>query len=283
MESKIGHLWTECPDFYEMPVEGTNETKWVLALAGDGYMVGDFDGKNFTPTQDKVMFDKSPDRYGAMTYNNMPDGRRVEIDWMGSWAYSNDLANVLPGNGVATIPVEWKLYKEGDTYKIERDFVEELDTLRGDKVFEATSGVLREGSDNPFDGIKASTLDLIARFRPSDNAVVNFAFNTGNNHDIKVSYDAATQTVSIDRTKQVVNVEAMKGVYSGKATLDEDGFVELRIVLDWTGVEVVANEGENILSTLYFPHPKAKDIEMYVTDGTCEIDQLVAYRMNSFR
>lgn len=283
MESKIGHLWTECPDFFEMPVEGTDETKWVLGLAGDGYMVGDFDGKTFTPITDKVMFDKSPDRYGAMTYNNMPDGRRVEIDWMGSWTYGGELVNVLPGNGVATIPVEWKLYKEGDTYRIERDFIDEFDALRGDKIFETTSGVLREGSDNPFDGVKASTLDLVARFRPSDTAVVNFAFNTGNNHDVKVSYDAATQTVSIDRTKQFVDVSAMKSVYSGKATVDEDGIVELRIVLDWSGVEVVANEGENLLSTLYFPHPKAKDIEMYVSEGTCEIDQMVAYRMNSFR
>ena len=50
-----GNVW-ECPDLFELPVEGTGEKKWVLLCSlGDGpfgdsatqYFVGSFDGKKF--------------------------------------------------------------------------------------------------------------------------------------------------------------------------------------------------------------------------------------------
>lgn len=282
-ESKNNSLWAQSPDFYEIPVEGTNESKWVFSISGVGYVVGEFDGKTFTPTQSSITYDKSPDRYNAKTFNNMPDGRRVEIDWMGTWDYSSKLADVLPGNGVATIPVELKLVKDGDQYKIERDFVEELDYLRGDKIFEAHSGVLTETSNNPFENIEASTLDLNVRFKPSENAVVKYAFNAGTNEEVMVSYDVNTKLLSIDRTKLPLDVAEMKNVYTATVLPDENGFVDLRILLDWTGIEVVANGGENLLSALYFPNPNAKGIEMSVTGGSCLIDSMEAYRMNSMR
>jgi fructan beta-fructosidase len=50
-------IW-ECPDLFPLPVEGTNEQKWVLVVnvgggapaggSGCQYLVGDFDGKAFT-------------------------------------------------------------------------------------------------------------------------------------------------------------------------------------------------------------------------------------------
>jgi sucrose-6-phosphate hydrolase SacC (GH32 family) len=47
----------ECPSLVELPVEGSNTSKWVLMLSSNGstegytgmqYFVGDFDGKTFT-------------------------------------------------------------------------------------------------------------------------------------------------------------------------------------------------------------------------------------------
>ena len=57
-----GGVW-ECPDMFELPVEGTDETKWVLLCninpdgpfggSGTQYFVGDFDGKTFNADTDK--------------------------------------------------------------------------------------------------------------------------------------------------------------------------------------------------------------------------------------
>lgn len=63
-ESSFGHgygaqegVW-ECPDLMELPVRGTDRTKWVLICninpggpfggSAAQYFVGDFDGKTFT-------------------------------------------------------------------------------------------------------------------------------------------------------------------------------------------------------------------------------------------
>jgi sucrose-6-phosphate hydrolase SacC (GH32 family) len=52
-----GGVW-ECPDLFELQVEGTQDKKWVLLVSinpgapnggsGTQYFIGDFDGKNFT-------------------------------------------------------------------------------------------------------------------------------------------------------------------------------------------------------------------------------------------
>ena len=81
-------VW-ECPDFFELPVEGSKETKWVhLVSINPGgpnggsatqYFIGDFDGTNFLidPYFEKQMkinhdfwTDFGKDNYAGVTYSN---------------------------------------------------------------------------------------------------------------------------------------------------------------------------------------------------------------------
>ena len=88
-----GNVW-ECPDLFELPVEETNEKKWVLLCSlGDGpfgdsatqYFVGSFDGKKFVcdnqPEATKWM-DWGKDHYATVTWSDAPDNRRIAIAWM---------------------------------------------------------------------------------------------------------------------------------------------------------------------------------------------------------
>ena len=47
-ESRIEGYF-ECPDLFELPIEGEKKTKWVLYAADGLYALGDFDGKKFMP------------------------------------------------------------------------------------------------------------------------------------------------------------------------------------------------------------------------------------------
>jgi sucrose-6-phosphate hydrolase SacC (GH32 family) len=59
-----GGVW-ECPDLFELPVPGTNEKRWVLAVninpgsiaggSGGQYFIGQFDGKKFTPDAGSIL------------------------------------------------------------------------------------------------------------------------------------------------------------------------------------------------------------------------------------
>ncbi len=73
----------ECPDLFELPVErDESNKKWVMYGASNTYMIGAFDGKEFTPESGKYYF-SSGTIYTAQTYNNIPksDGRRIQIGW----------------------------------------------------------------------------------------------------------------------------------------------------------------------------------------------------------
>lgn len=73
----------ECPDFFEMPIEGElGPTKWVWTAANDHRVIGAFDGKRFIP---EVM--TQPGHYGkshhaVQTYSGLPGARRVQVAWM---------------------------------------------------------------------------------------------------------------------------------------------------------------------------------------------------------
>ena len=53
-EKSIVPGYYECPEFFELPVDGNPEnTKWVMYGASGTYMTGNFDGENFTPEHGK--------------------------------------------------------------------------------------------------------------------------------------------------------------------------------------------------------------------------------------
>lgn len=92
-------IW-ECPDLFELPVDGGPQTAWVLVVSlGAGgpaggsstqYFVGDFDGRTFTPLPGDTgrWLDVGPDHYAAVSFDNTGD-RRIMIGWASNWAYAH--------------------------------------------------------------------------------------------------------------------------------------------------------------------------------------------------
>jgi sucrose-6-phosphate hydrolase SacC (GH32 family) len=71
----------ECPELFELSVEGdSGQRKWVIYAASGTYMIGRFDGAVFTPEKGKYHYHTGV-QYAAQTYNNTPDGRRIQIGW----------------------------------------------------------------------------------------------------------------------------------------------------------------------------------------------------------
>ena len=77
-ESEPG-IWEEFPDVFPLKVDGTGCEKWVLAAAGYGYYVGDFDGHQFRPQQPYMLADYGKSWQAAYCFNDMPEDRCV---WM---------------------------------------------------------------------------------------------------------------------------------------------------------------------------------------------------------
>ena len=87
----------ECPDFFELPVDGDEaKKKWVLTAASSEYFIGTFDGEKFTPETPKLPGQRGRGFYAAQTFSDLPDGRRIQIGWG---------QDPSPGNAVQSTPV----------------------------------------------------------------------------------------------------------------------------------------------------------------------------------
>lgn len=81
-ESHVTGFW-ECPDLFELPVDGnSDDKKWVLWGASGTYMVGTFDGKQFTPLTPKQK-NMGGSGYAAQVFNGTQehDGRVIKMTW----------------------------------------------------------------------------------------------------------------------------------------------------------------------------------------------------------
>ncbi|HEY2253187.1 MAG TPA: glycoside hydrolase family 32 protein, partial [Planctomycetaceae bacterium] len=79
-ESRIDGFF-ECPDLFELPIDGKSDrSNWVLTAADGKYVLGRFDGKRFEAETEKLQVWHG-NFYAAQTYSDAPQGRRVQIGW----------------------------------------------------------------------------------------------------------------------------------------------------------------------------------------------------------
>lgn len=117
----------ECPELFELPVDGdVDKTKWVMCGAGGTYMIGRFDGEQFIPEYGKFQYASSI--YAPQTYNNVPNGRRIQLSW-GRISHPG-----MPFNSMITFPTELTLRSTPNGIRLYSFPIKELEllqTLRG--------------------------------------------------------------------------------------------------------------------------------------------------------
>ena len=164
-----GKFLYECPDFFELPVDGdASNRKWVLTAASSEYAIGTFDGTKFTPEQSKLPGQRGKGFYAAQTFSDIPakDGRRIQIGWFRTETKG------MPFNQSMTIPLELKLTATPDGPRLTWTPVKELESLRA-KTHELAPLTLKPDSANPLAGVRAELVELRAEFEPGDASEVS--------------------------------------------------------------------------------------------------------------
>ena len=121
-QSHVNGFW-ECPDLFPLPVDGhPNNVRWVMLGASNTYMIGSFDGKTFMPESGKHRFSTGA-IYAAQTFNDVPDGRRIQIGW----------ANIdhpgMPFRGQMLLPTELTLRTTKDGIRLISKPIREVASL----------------------------------------------------------------------------------------------------------------------------------------------------------
>jgi len=119
----------ECPDFFQLPLDGDPKRKmWVLIQGNGNYSLGEFDGRKFTETSARFACDLGPNFYATQSWHNTEagDGRRIQAAWMRGPAFPG-----MPFNQQISFPCELTLRSTPTGPRIYRNPISEIEKLEG--------------------------------------------------------------------------------------------------------------------------------------------------------
>ncbi|MCC6232716.1 MAG: glycoside hydrolase family 32 protein [Verrucomicrobiales bacterium] len=305
----IKGIW-ECPDLFPVLVEGSRRTsKWVLIVnvgsgapaggSGCQYFVGEFDGQTFRPdprsqpvtgpasnpsAEPALWADWSTDFYAAVSWSDVPqrDGRRLWLGWMSNWEYAQDVPT-SPWRSAMTVPRMLTLRETPSGYRLLQQPVRELESLR------TTSSRLRRASLAEATtwlsglGDPGALVDLTAEFEglKSDTSL-SLRLHTGPGESTLLQCDVARGRLIVDRTRSGRTEFHAKfpAVHEAPVRIVE-GRLRLRLLLDTSSVEVFAQDGETVTSTLVFPTGGDRRFELSATGTAPTLKRLELHRLRS--
>jgi fructan beta-fructosidase len=247
----------ECPDFFEIPVEGEpGQTRWVWTAANGKYLVGAFDGTTFTPEPGgPYVGDYGANLYAVQSYSDAPAGKRIQIGWMRNGTYPQ-----MPFNHQMSFPCELKLRRFPEGLRLTRTPVEQIESLY-EKPSEF-SNVDLEDDPTPLGGLFHDLIDLRAELQPGSATEVT----------LRVRGQAITYR---SKEKKLL-------VLGREAPLEPiDGRITLRVLLDRTSIEVFANDGKVSMTSCFLPRSKDRGVEASATGGVARIVSMKANDLKS--
>jgi sucrose-6-phosphate hydrolase SacC (GH32 family) len=248
----------ECPDFFELPVDGNpSNKKWVLTAADSRYMVGQFNGSKFIPETALLIGHRGKGFYAAQTFSDIPssDGRRIQIGWFQTETKG------MPFNQSMTVPLELKLVSTQDGPRLSWSPVKELQQLVTEsKVIDLM--VLKPEDANPLSGIKAELAVLNVEFEPDKATEVSF-----NVRGAMIQYDVKRQDLLVNGYRTFAPLK--------------NGKLQMSIYCDRTGLEIFASEGLSYIPMPFQPDPGDQTFGMSVKGGQAKIQRLVLQRLES--
>ncbi|TXK46091.1 glycoside hydrolase family 32 protein [Pontibacter qinzhouensis] len=292
-----GGVW-ECPDLFKLPVEGSDQEKWVLLVSinpggpnggsATQYFIGDFDGSRFvmdrqfeTTLKSKpvaeagkghegIWLDYGRDNYAGVTWANVPeqDGRRLFMGWMSNWDY----ANVVPSEkwrSAMTIARTLSLENTPAGLRVVSKPVKELES------YVAATNTLdaQTISDSLVLSDKFSAFDLSLELEPAA-AGRDFAIelSNGRNQKVLVGYNASQNQYYIDRTNAGDHSFSDKfgGIQYGPRIVTDKSF-NLRLVVDVASVELFADGGKTTMTAIYFPDEPFTTVRLVAAKGAYKL------------
>lgn len=248
---------TECPDLFELPVDGRpDNTRWVFWAGNGNYLVGRFDGRTFVKESGPHRSKYGAHDYAAQTFSDIPasDGRRIQISWMSGGSYPG-----MPFNQQMTVPRVLSLRTTPEGIRLFFEPVRELEQLRG-KEHTWRDLALQPG-DNPLAGISAELLDIEAQIEPGLARAVRFDFRGA-----LVEYRPPEKRLVA--LGQIAPLEP------------QDGRIALRILVDRTSVEVFAGGGRVQMASCFLPDSK-KSHRLEAVGGSATIRSLRVWPLRS--
>ena len=293
-ESSFGHgygaqegVW-ECPDLMELPVRGTDRTKWVLICninpggpfggSAAQYFVGDFDGKTFTcdtkPEVTKWM-DYGKDHYAAVSWSNTPEKRHTVVAWMSNWQYANNVPT-KQFRSANTLPRDIELYEgsDGELY-LAATPAPEVNALRTGKALKYgafSAGTKKVSRKLPVENSGICEINLELASRSADKVYITLS--NDKDEQTVMTYDLRNSTFSMDRTASGLTDFNKDFPAITVAPCPAEAKQRLRLFIDRCSIEAFEGDGRFAMTNLVFPQHPYTTISIAVDKGRCKVNDL---------
>lgn len=288
-----GGVW-ECPDLFPLPLDGQEDTiKWVLTVnlnpggpnggSAGQYFVGHFDGVTFasetTVTEglqdparlaEYLWLDWGRDYYAAVSFSNVPDGRRLMIGWMNNWQYGQEIPS-SPWRSPMSLVREVSLVTSSGRPRLSQRPV--WNPAAGPTHTVAYTGLDLDGL-HPLDGGAAVQL-IQATFVPGSAEEFGLVIRGNGTEGTRIGIRPWDGRLTVDRS-----ASGNTDFHEAFASIDTaplqalEGAYELRIYVDHCSVEIFAQDGQVTMTELIFPDPDSVSVTAYASGGTTTLTSL---------
>ncbi len=293
-------VW-ECPDIFPMIVAGTDEVKYVLLLSinpgapnggsGTQYFVGNFDGKEFTldpgfekevTNEQGVWLDYGRDNYAGVTWSDVPkeDGRRLFMGWMSNWDY----AQVVPTQkwrSAMTLPRTLELVKKENKYRVFSRPVKELDKLRKTTMELSPTTVKDRFSLPTPNGLDLTQCELEFSVSLATSTANEFGLTLKNKKGeaYRFGYRKSSKQFFCERAATLGNLFSPKFAHEKEMVRREktDPTIKFRMYVDHSSIEMFIDDGEIVLTEIFFPSEPFTEIELFTEGGEAVFGDFKVY------
>lgn len=255
-----GSWYWECPDMFEMPLDGdSHRSKWLLVKGSGDYILGTFDGRRFQAETEPIRIQWHNAYYGAQTFSDAPDGRRIQIGWMHTTKAEAPKAwPGMPFNQQMSVPRELTLRSTPAGPRLFRQPVAELERLRT-RTRDLGARALAPG-ENALADVAPGLLDIELEIDLGHAAQLSLGCRGA-----ELTYDVKSQKLRLLRADPVLSLT--------------NGRLALRVLIDRTSIEAFASAGEVDVSGVYFPRADDRRLSLGVQGGQANIRRLVVHEL----
>ena len=224
--------------------------------------------------------DYGKDYYAAVSWKDAPGGRRIMIGWMNNWQYANAIPT-SPWRSAMSVPREVRLERRAGLTELVQAPVRLQRTLHVGRPFRSRGTVRSRTRALP--QASGRTLDIRATFRVGSAERFGFEVLAGGEEKTVIGYDAGAAELFVDRTRSGASAfsRSFADAVQRAPLVARRGEVKLRILVDWSSVEVFADEGRRVITDQVFPAVESDDVRVFAEGGRVKLTKLVVHRMRS--
>ena len=240
------------------------------------------DTKAFSGADVVPRLDYGKDYYAAVTWDNVPNGKRYQVGWMSNWAYVRDLPTTTWRTAMSTVR-EMGLTRVNGTLRLTAQPVTALESLRTGQELTRKDTDIPAGETSLGQAAQGTSLDISVDLSPGASSFAGLKVLDNGEQYTLIGYDSKAKQLVVDRTHSGVTDFSPK--FPGRSTAplspDSKGQVHLRIIVDAHSVEVFAADGTPVITETVYPKENATNVSLHAEGGTAHLNSLSLWHLGS--